>query len=172
MDPQDALTTVAEIAIAIAGFSGIAAVLGRRSEGEWAPYDVFRLRALLRISFGVVIFCFLPIVLSSASVAPEKTWALSSGAWLVCFSALLASDLREVRRITKLTGEPVERGSAALVGSLAVGVFALHALNVLVIREAWAYLAGLVAMLTVPFSAFLRLLRGVLRSSEQATFED
>ncbi len=79
MDPQDALTTVAEIAIAIAGFSGVAAVLGRRAEGQWASFDVLRLRLLLRSSFGIVIFCFLPIVLSSASVAAEKVWAPSSG---------------------------------------------------------------------------------------------
>ncbi len=165
LDPQDALTTVAEIAIAIAGFSGVAAVLGRRSAGEWAPVDVFRLRLLLRASFAIVILCFLPIVLSSASVAPKMTWALSSGAWLVWFGTSIAFGLRKARRIAKFTGESIERRYAALIGSLAVGAFTLHALNVVVIQEAWPYLAGLVAGLTVPFSLFLRLLHGVLRSA-------
>ncbi len=165
MNPQDALTTVAEIAIAIAGFSGIAAVLGRRSDGEWAPTDVLRLRLLLRASFAIVILCFLPIVLSSASVAPKMTWALSSGASLVWFCASGVFVIREARRITRFAGESIERRYAALILSLGVGASTLHALNVVAVQEAWPYLAGLVAMLTLPFSQFLRLLRGVLRSS-------
>ena len=118
MDPQDALTTVAEIAIAIAGFSGIAAVLGRHSEGEWAPVDVFRLRLLLRLSFAVVLFCFLPIVLSSASVAPKLTWAVSSGAWLAYFCTDLAFGIPRALRAAHLTGEPIERRYAALMEPL------------------------------------------------------
>ncbi len=167
MDPQDALTTVAEIAIAIAGFSGIAAVLGRRRVGEWAPADVFRLRLLLRISFAVVLFCFLPIVLSSASVAPKLTWAVSSGAWLAYFCTDLAFGIRSARRMANLADEPIERRYAALMGSLAVGIITIHALNVTLIREVWPYLAGLVATLMVPFTQFIRLLRGVLRSADE-----
>ena len=118
MDPQDALTTVAEIAIAIAGFSGIAAVLGRRRDGEWAPVDVFRLRLLVRISFATVLFCFLPIILSSASVVPKLTWALSSGTWLVYFGTDIAFGIRNARRMASLTDEPIERRYAALIGSI------------------------------------------------------
>jgi hypothetical protein len=83
MNATDALATIAEIAIAVAGFSGVAAVLGRRSQGEWSPLDVFRLRALLLSSFSIVIFCFLPIVLSLTLLSSSSVWALSSGAWLV-----------------------------------------------------------------------------------------
>ncbi len=164
MELQDALTTVAEIAIAIAGFSGVAAVLGRRSDGEWAPLDVLRLRVLLLTSFAIVILCFLPIILISASIAPKMAWTLSSGTWMVWFGTTIAFGIPDARRIAKFTGEPIERRYAALIGSLAVGDFTLHALNVVVFQEAWPYLAGLVVMLTVPFAQFLRLLRGVLRS--------
>ena len=158
---------MAEIAIAIAGFSGIAAVLGRHSDGEWASVDVFRLRLLLRISFAVVLFCFLPIVLSSASVAPKMTWAVSSGAWLAYFCTNLAIGIPHALRTAHLTGEPIERRYAALMGSLAAGIITLHALNVVLIQEIWPYLAGLVATLVVPFTQFIRLLRGVLRSADE-----
>ena len=156
---------MAEIAIAIAGFSGVAAVLGRRAEGQWASLDVLRLRVLLRSSFGIVIFCFLPIVLSSASVTAERVWALSSGAYLVNLVVSISLGAREARRIVKLTGEPIDRPYTTLITSLGVGIFALHALNAVVIQEAWLYLAGLVTALMVPFANFLRLLRSVLRSS-------
>ena len=74
----------------------------------------------------------------------------------------------ESRRIVRLTGESIERNYAVLILSLGVSVVALHALNAVLIRQAWPYLAGLVALLTVPFANFLRLLRGVLRSSGAA----
>ena len=162
MDPQDALTTVAEIAIAIAGFSGVAAVLGRRSQGEWSPLDVLRLRMLLRISFSIVIFCFLPIVLLSASIAADSTWALSSGAWLAAFAVNFSLDAREGQRIVKLTDAPIERGYVARILMLAGGMVVLHVLNIVTVREAWPYLAALVANLIAPFAQFLRLLRGVV----------
>jgi len=169
MDPQDALTTVAEIAIAIAGFSGIAAVLGRRGQGDWELGDVFHLRLLLRSSFSTVIFCFVPIVLSSASVAAEKTWALSSGAWLVYFvSIILPISLGGARRVAKVTGERVERNYAAILVFLGAGLVVLHTANVVAVREAWPYLAALVATLVMPFIQFLRLLRGVLQSTGAA----
>jgi len=165
VDPQDALTTLAEISIAIAGFSGIAAVLGRRSQGDWEPEDAFRLRLLLRSSFSIVIFCFVPIVLSSASVAAEKTWALSSSAWLVYFVTIsLPINLGGARRLTKVTGERVEGKYILTLVILATGLVVLHTANVLVIRDAWPYLAALVATLVLPFTQFLRLLRGVLQS--------
>jgi hypothetical protein len=71
----------------------------------------------------------------------------------------------ESQRIVRHTGESIEWNYAVLIVSLGVGVVALHALNAVLIRQAWPYLAGLVAMLTVPFANFLRLLRGVLRFS-------
>ena len=91
--------------------------------------------------------------------------ALADGASLVWFGTSGAFGIREARRITKSTGESIDRRYAALILSLGAGAFTLNALNVVAIQEAWPYLAGLVAMLTLPFSQFLRLLRGVLRSS-------
>ena len=35
MDYQNALSTLAEVAIAITGFAGVVAVFGRRSSGDW-----------------------------------------------------------------------------------------------------------------------------------------
>ncbi len=35
-DPVESLTVIIEVAIALAGFSGIADVFGRRASGEWS----------------------------------------------------------------------------------------------------------------------------------------
>jgi hypothetical protein len=55
MAPEDILTTTAEIGIALAGFSGIVAVLGRRAEGAWSGADRVRLAMLLETSFAAVL---------------------------------------------------------------------------------------------------------------------
>jgi len=64
-DP-DALRTFAELGIALAGFSGIVAVLGRRSQGEWTALERARLFALLSTSLGVTFFSVLPELVRGA----------------------------------------------------------------------------------------------------------
>ena len=162
MDSHDALTTLAEIAIAIAGFSGIAAVLGRRNQGEWSPSDVVRLRSLLVVSFTIVIFCFFPIILSLAVADSEKVWAVSSGAWIVQSVVAILFGVRDARQVVRTTGEALDRKFVGLVALLFVGLEVLQAANVLVVRDAWPYLSALVAHLVFPFAMFLRLLRRVL----------
>ena len=79
---SETLRTMAELGIALAGFSGIVAVLGRRLQGEWSSLDRARLLGLLIPSFGVVFFSLLPEVIQGAR-AP--------GLWLRIAHALLAA---------------------------------------------------------------------------------
>ena len=48
------------------------------------------------------------------------------------------------------------------MGAVAVAVLLLQLYNVVVVRDAWPYLAGLVAQLVIPFAQFMRLLRSIL----------
>lgn len=43
---EDYLFTIAEIAVALIGFSGVVAVLGHRGKGSWQPAERVRLLAL------------------------------------------------------------------------------------------------------------------------------
>jgi hypothetical protein len=168
MDAPDALATIAEIAIAIAGFSGVAAVLGRRSQGEWSSIDVFRLRVLLLSSFSIVVLCFLPIVLNLASLTPSLVWPLSSGVCVAMFVLVAAVRTTQIRRLTRTTGDPLERRYAFSLGALFLTMFALHVVNLLLVRGAWPYVAAVVCNLVIPFSFFVRLLRTILRGDAGA----
>jgi len=46
MDPPETLSTVAEIALGLAGFTGLLVVLGRQP-GRFSPSEAFRLLVLL-----------------------------------------------------------------------------------------------------------------------------
>ena len=54
MEPADILQTIAEIAMGLAGFGGIAAGLGYRARGEWRSDDQMRLIGMACTSLLVV----------------------------------------------------------------------------------------------------------------------
>jgi len=47
MEPTDVLATIAELAVAFAGFSGIVSALGRHEQGAVFPEDRVRLAVLI-----------------------------------------------------------------------------------------------------------------------------
>ena len=77
MDPRDLLLTIAEVAIAFAGFASLAAVLATRSE-RTAMANAMRLRSLLIYSLATVAFCFVPFVPSYYGLSTTASWNLSS----------------------------------------------------------------------------------------------
>jgi hypothetical protein len=86
--------TLAEIAIALAGFTGIVAVLGRRVRGEWTPLEWARLRDLLLASLGVVFFAFIPELLYSVIPELPTVWRISSGFFALYLSVLITCPAR------------------------------------------------------------------------------
>ena len=65
MEHGDVFIALAEIGTAIAGFSGIVAVFGARSAGQWTPDERLRLAFLLVCSLTVVFFSLLPFAMTA-----------------------------------------------------------------------------------------------------------
>ncbi len=79
---MNALTPLAELFIAIAGFSGIIVALSGSSIAS-DPLDRFRVVALLFVALGGAFFAALPLVLNDAGVPVTRTWVLASGTYAV-----------------------------------------------------------------------------------------
>jgi len=47
MEPSEALSTAAQVAVALAGFAGVVVVFRRKSVHDWSTLDKFRLQLLL-----------------------------------------------------------------------------------------------------------------------------
>lgn len=62
MESGSILESIAEVAIALAGFGGIAAGLGYRARGDWSLHDQRRLAWLATFGLVVAFSCFLPAV--------------------------------------------------------------------------------------------------------------
>ena len=78
MQAEDVLITLAQIAAAFAGFSGIVAALGARSIGDLSIATRFRFANLLVMSVGSSLFALVPVVLVVAGAGMPFVWALSS----------------------------------------------------------------------------------------------
>jgi hypothetical protein len=63
MSEQDYLMTVAQIAIAIAGFSSIVEALSTRHMQYWADAERYNYRILLQVSAMALFFALLPMIL-------------------------------------------------------------------------------------------------------------
>ena len=79
----DHLTTIAEVAIALAGFSALIVLLGGRSGSADPRADAVRLRYMLESSLLVVAFALFPFIPATLGVVPDLVWRISGGAFLI-----------------------------------------------------------------------------------------
>lgn len=78
MSPPDFFQTIAEIGIALAGFSGLLVTL-RRREGPLDDTRKFRLRILLAMAFGAMFLSLVPNLLMALDLGEIQSWRLSAG---------------------------------------------------------------------------------------------
>jgi hypothetical protein len=75
-DVANALLTVAQVAIGLAGFSAILVALSGKPH-QWTPVDVFRIRNILAFSFQSVFLSLVPFVLAFFSLPESTVWKVS-----------------------------------------------------------------------------------------------
>jgi hypothetical protein len=75
----DLLYTIAEVAVAFAGFSGIAVALRRSAPGGLSPHATRTLWYLVIDCLVVFFLSFLPVILQQFGSEPGRLWAISNG---------------------------------------------------------------------------------------------
>jgi hypothetical protein len=83
---QESLATIAQIGIALAGFSGLVVVL-RKNEGALNAIERYRMSVLLSTAFGAMFLSLLPDAMDHLGYQGEVLWRTSS-ALLFIFSAI------------------------------------------------------------------------------------
>jgi hypothetical protein len=159
MEPGDALIATIEASIALAGFSGITAVLGRRSQGEWRPQEDLRLVNLLANSFTAFLVSLFGVLLLSTSVPPAATWSLCSFVW---WGAALYHSLWVLVRSRQLGDDSLRESSPIFYWfaiALSLSVLILQLVNIVSLREFWPFFAGIVTSLALGARQFVVLLR-------------
>lgn len=76
MTPEDALFSIAEIGIGLAGFSGLVAAFVQHPGQSWRADQKARIVFLIILSFGMIVTALLPSALSGISSSPAVVWGI------------------------------------------------------------------------------------------------
>ncbi len=99
MDGHDELLTIAEIAVGLAGFSGVIAAFTQR--GDLPLADRVRFLALFATAFAALVLAFVPIALAYSGFEDQELWQISSATMLLAGLVSLVPYPFLVRRIRK-----------------------------------------------------------------------
>ena len=161
MEENETLRTLAEVAVALTGFTGIVAVLGRRAGGEWTPLELLRLRMLLETSLAVLFMSLLPIAFQEVSRSEETLWRISNSLQvLVHLGGVLVLYFR-VSGLEPSQWPPVERRLTAALLPLSIAIIAAQvatSIGILASYGYFLYLLGLVYLLALAALHFVLLL--------------
>jgi hypothetical protein len=162
MQAEGILIGLAEVAIALAGFSGIVVVLDR-GDHPWSDLDRLRLSMLLQVSISCVFLSFLPIFLTIAGVQSASVWSWSSALWLAYMVIVLGY---RARSSVSLRGNPdvdlsVKLVLAFMMTTLAIAVLVQLA-NVAWLRSPWPHVLAVLQGLLIGCVFFVRLLRRIV----------
>jgi len=153
MRPEDALPTIAEIAVTLAGFTGILLAIQSNASNRIAGQSD-RFLAVLMVPANVLLCALLPFGLAGFSASPRVVWGIP-----LCTHALLGGFLvsRTIARIAR-AGIKFTWPAAAyisLAGSAVLHLLALgsglgfllpHSPGVLVLSLIWSLLAAAFAL--------------------------
>ena len=160
MDPQEILTTIAEIGIALAGFSGLVVVL-RKNDGPLNAIEKYRMSVLLAMAFGAMFLALMPGILMRLGLSGDILWKVSS-ALLVVFSIIFV--LAWVLSSRRFFHVAREIFNVPAFAAMTIGHLVNMLLQTGVVLGLWAdqsigvYLLGLAWLLAHASQQFIRML--------------
>jgi len=163
-DYSEMLIGIAEIAVALSGFTGVVVVFGSRSHGNWHPGDRLRLSFLLESSLTAGGFALLTLVL--LQIFPQPTsipWVTGSILWALFMPGSLYSSHRRISENLQKHGD-IDRFSNRLVFVIFALLVVAQVGNVLLWKQFAPLLAALCFNLAGAAMQFSRLILSAFRA--------
>jgi len=156
MNESDVLLAMAEVSVALLGFSAIVSVF--RQRGDWRPDG--RFWSMVAAGIGTLVFSLLPLPFLFGGVAPTTTWQVCIsllGLYALGFSVFLTTRFRSDLAATSAPSPPIFL--LLLGGSVFAGAFLLLSVpGYLGEPRFWVFLVGLIWFQVVTAVFFVRLL--------------
>jgi hypothetical protein len=158
----DFFLTIAELAVALAGFGSLASLIGRQSGPESAAVDAGRLRGMLERSLTLMILSILPISLTRFELSSDIVWGVCGALFAVAAPLLFWLPIRRLRPLPEYQPGLAYKagGYTALAVTLALLISGLVGLLPLIP----AYGVALVVELSVAAGMFLRVASSIMSS--------
>ena len=159
MQPSEALSTSAQVAVTLAGFAGVVVAFRSGSIHEWSKVDKFRLRILLTnsgIPFGLSV---LAMVLSSTALDQQRLWQICSVSAFVVVVTMGQQMSRGLRQLSREEfrsggGSPTVFYSGSVVG---IAITLLQLYNAIALKTFWPFFAAIATLLLLAMVQFVRL---------------
>jgi len=116
---NEALSIVAQVAVGLAGFAGVAVLLGR-GPGNWHPVDAVRIRGLLYAAFGALFASLTPIAVSLGGATEAVSVRCGSIAVLVVIFLWARTLGRVIRRLDDESRAVFHPGVAIVILSISI----------------------------------------------------
>jgi hypothetical protein len=123
MEQADFLTAAAQIAVGLAGFTGVASALSSRPAEVPAEVQAERLRAMIEAALVAVVFSLVPLLLSDLKFSEATLWRLSSGLYLAGWTSTFAITVRRGFRVLRDVQLEADRSWRAVVAAIGVLCF-------------------------------------------------
>ena len=158
-DASEILIGIAEIAVALAGFTGIVVAFGSRSLGSWHPGDRLRLSFLLESSLTAGGFALLTLLLVQVfEVESAITWMIGSALWALFMPWSLWSSHVRIQQNLELHGD-IDTVSNRLVFFVFLLLIVIQLANVVYFWQFSPLLAAMCFNLAGSAMQFARLIR-------------
>ena len=155
---DELLPTIAEVAVTLAGFSGVIFALGNRAGRTLTAKEESGLTHMLLTSFGPVLISLIALVLLKSSLENDLAWRISCGlAGVYCFTGSTKAMLDELKGRHSL---PKIIAWVAPIGSQLIGVANLGvALGYQVEMASVILETALIYLLWISITYFISLLK-------------
>jgi hypothetical protein len=169
MDPSAALSTSAQVAVAIAGFAGVVAAFRNESVHNWGQVEIFWLRLLLFNSIIPLALSLVGLLFLAVTPAPSSIWRWSSG-----FAAFLLAPYAAMIIKTSMgfaPGQLEAAGGGKIISygliALLTAVFLLQLWNVATLAVFWPFFVAIIALLLGSMYQFVRLVLSTKQPSAE-----
>ena len=140
MEHRDTLLTIAELAVALAGFASIVSVVGQRGGATRRAADALRIRLMLEVALRNAAFAVMPLPFLAAYPNEPALWRVFSGLYLMVALVYAYFRLDDTRRTGPRWSSVSTQVLLALTALVAIAnviglggpyTFSLYAANVL-----------------------------------------
>jgi hypothetical protein len=160
MQPGEALSTAAQIAVALAGFAGVVVAFREGSLHEWAPIDKYRLWLLLANSATPLICCLFGILILTVKPTPAWIWG-----WCSLFATLvqLPFVIMNGRNLAQVGADAVRdigtyRYVFYTMAIAGIGVIVSQVFNAALLNRFWIFFLGIAFQLALGVVQFTRMI--------------
>jgi len=155
LTPSEALTTAAQIAVALAGFAGVAAAFGTGALHSWSQADRLRLRLLLATGLLPLAWCLLALLLMTTPLPEALIWRICS---VASGASLLAGLALNIPSASSLAPGSINRGLFFSSGVGGLIVAAMQAGNALLWGLFWPFFTIVMSSMLICIVQFARLI--------------